>query len=112
MKALTVWEAYRTWYGILPGRGSTELIQQVVHPSSCAIKITLKLVPGCCPSTVLPSLKDISLNQDWQMDLPRVFSTTVCNVSSSDDIFFSFVGWEKLFPTYMETCNQIDVNDC
>lgn len=50
--------------------------------------------------------------QNWQMDLPQVASTTVCNVSCFDDIFFSFAGWEKLFPTHMETYDQIDASDC
>lgn len=50
--------------------------------------------PFNCPAWFRGSFSD----QDWQMDVSQVSSSTVCNVFRFHGIF---TGWTKLLPIYM-----------
>lgn len=91
-------EAYRTWYGVFPGRSSTEMVRQVVHPLSYATKMTFKLPICYHHSSVLPVQRKLLWSRLANGVAPDVLSH-VCNVFSFGGIF---TGWAKVFPTYVE----------
>lgn len=72
MKALTV-VVRLTELGMEFRQAETEqeLVQQIVHPLSYAIKITLKLTPRYHHSTVLPSSEEVSLIKTGKWICPR-----------------------------------------